>query len=268
MNLDPLADASYSLTPYRYAGNNPILFSDPNGLWEFTYDKKTKKLSFNREEGDDYKSFSAQTGLNQEEAAALFGLKEDAIVGFLDNEENSNFGTKDFKGKRGKTLKGIEKALGKGNKILASNRYNLGDNCWNSSICLTSGSRNVKVGRLSEDAEIDPRGDRNKEMEALQNSLYDGPNFDKKLIDGYISSSSGKLGDVIRYSSDGGDNTSHGSIFLLNKNNDLLIFTKNGQGNMPPYKIMLESKMLKKYDYGMKAGLKSGNGAFHTSKNQ
>jgi len=32
--VDPLADVSKSLTPYRYSYNNPIRFLDPNGLYE------------------------------------------------------------------------------------------------------------------------------------------------------------------------------------------------------------------------------------------
>jgi len=34
MSVDPLADLARHLTPYRYGFNNPISFTDPNGLFE------------------------------------------------------------------------------------------------------------------------------------------------------------------------------------------------------------------------------------------
>ena len=40
MNIDPLAFNSVSLTPYHYAGNSPIVFTDPNGEDWFFYKKE------------------------------------------------------------------------------------------------------------------------------------------------------------------------------------------------------------------------------------
>ncbi|MDR0227844.1 MAG: hypothetical protein LBI72_02090 [Flavobacteriaceae bacterium] len=34
MNVHPLAESASNLTPYRYSFNNPIIYIDPNGLFE------------------------------------------------------------------------------------------------------------------------------------------------------------------------------------------------------------------------------------------
>ncbi len=37
MNIDPLAEEAYDWTPYRYAYNNPLKFTDPDGMLEDDY---------------------------------------------------------------------------------------------------------------------------------------------------------------------------------------------------------------------------------------
>ncbi|HEX2868065.1 MAG TPA: RHS repeat-associated core domain-containing protein [Ignavibacteriales bacterium] len=37
MSVDPLADRYPSLSPYNYCGNNPLMLTDPNGMWPFYY---------------------------------------------------------------------------------------------------------------------------------------------------------------------------------------------------------------------------------------
>jgi len=39
-NIDTFAELTYSITPYRFAYNNPIYWSDPTGLWEDYYKDK------------------------------------------------------------------------------------------------------------------------------------------------------------------------------------------------------------------------------------
>lgn len=39
--VDPLAEKHIEWSPYAYCLNNPILRFDPNGLTDFTFDKKT-----------------------------------------------------------------------------------------------------------------------------------------------------------------------------------------------------------------------------------
>lgn len=54
-------------------------------------------------------------------------------------------------------------------------------------------------------------------------------------------------GDAIRYSNDGGITTTHGSVFLLQNENGVQIFTKNGYHNSQPYQIMMQSQIIQTY---------------------
>ena len=47
-SVDPLAEKAYSWTPYRYGFNNPVLFIDPDGLFESRKEAKEHK----RQEGN------------------------------------------------------------------------------------------------------------------------------------------------------------------------------------------------------------------------
>ncbi|WCM40978.1 hypothetical protein MG290_08375 [Flavobacterium sp. CBA20B-1] len=43
--IDPLAELAPDFTPYRYGFNNPVLFSDPSGLFETWYSARSYQLS-------------------------------------------------------------------------------------------------------------------------------------------------------------------------------------------------------------------------------
>ena len=45
MNIDPLADLRYELTPYNYVQNSPMFRIDPNGLTDYTLNKKTGEVT-------------------------------------------------------------------------------------------------------------------------------------------------------------------------------------------------------------------------------
>lgn len=46
MNPDKLSEYSMSWTPYRFAYNNPVFWSDPTGLIEFKYDENGNTTGF------------------------------------------------------------------------------------------------------------------------------------------------------------------------------------------------------------------------------
>jgi len=43
-SIDPLWEKYYSLTPYQYAGNNPVSFLDGNGKWSSSFDNLHKSI--------------------------------------------------------------------------------------------------------------------------------------------------------------------------------------------------------------------------------
>ncbi len=74
MNIDPISELYYDLSPYNFVDNNPLINIDPNGLWIVNIVGNTDSsgntsysLNFIAERGDDLESLSTQLGLSEEE---------------------------------------------------------------------------------------------------------------------------------------------------------------------------------------------------------
>ncbi|WP_299259925.1 DUF6443 domain-containing protein [uncultured Aquimarina sp.] len=74
MNPDPVSEFYYDLSPFNYGGNNPLIYTDPNGLWIVNIVTNTDKqgntsyaLSFTAEEGDNLESLSTQLGISEKD---------------------------------------------------------------------------------------------------------------------------------------------------------------------------------------------------------
>jgi len=77
MSPDPVSEFYYDYSPFVYGGNNPLIYTDPNGLWIVNIISNTDKsgnttysLNFTAEEGDDLKSLSTQLGISQKDILA------------------------------------------------------------------------------------------------------------------------------------------------------------------------------------------------------
>lgn len=167
--------------------------------------------------------------------------------------ESSSINVSELSGKLGKMLNGMEEGLSKGNITLANNPSEKPEdainNCHNCTINLTS------------DGKVDskPLAKINSPQSYVANPYL----FDNTLITNYRNVATPRLGDAIRYSNDGGNTTTHGSVFLLSKQNDIQIFTKNGYSNSSPYSIMMQSQIVQ--TYGQPTGIQNREVTTQTS---
>ena len=246
MNLDPLAEKSFNLTPYRYAANNPIIFTDSNGLWELIFDETQGTLSINRQEGDNYESFLTATGLNQRQLKKLFGLSKKEVMAKLNNSSIKSIAVSSLSedSKYGRLLQGAELALTEGNKELKANASEDEEDAMNN--CLRCSINLSTDGRVDSKPLIQP----SSEVIYGMDSMLIYGNFDRELGNEYTNVSDLRLrvGDVRRHSSDGGKNVSHATVFLLrDKDGVEYVLSKNGYRNIDLYQLMKSSEVVKAY---------------------
>jgi len=111
--VDPLAERRIGWSPYAYCLNNPILRIDPNGLTDFTFDKKTGDVKQVGEKNDDpdrilktNRKGEVKYKKNGEAKVAIGGIEQGIL------KDGQNFKNKDqvisVGGEGQPTVKGVE----------------------------------------------------------------------------------------------------------------------------------------------------------------
>jgi uncharacterized protein RhaS with RHS repeats len=99
--VDPLAQKRYWATPYNYVQNNPIIRIDPNGLTDYTLNKKTGEIKQVGEKNDDpdrvLKSKVNKNGeavvkykKNGEAKVAMDGIEKGILKDGINFQKNDN----------------------------------------------------------------------------------------------------------------------------------------------------------------------------------
>ncbi len=256
LSPDPLAEKSYTITPYRYGNNNPIIFTDPDGRWEFQINEKDGKKTavLVAQKGDNLQSLSDHTGIALDKLKGAFS--DDAIAKWEEGTQLTNLGS-------AFSFDGINEALN-ATKVT-------GCNCFGSAL------------EFGQTGTVDLNGEISSPIEA-----------DKRLIDGFESTNTPKTGDIVRYARKDGqkgidlnedgkinsrdeaarksqdlpDNGSysggqqHYSTFLLKNNNGVQVLTKNGYN--APWQIRYEKNL--PAIYGTKTALTGDPAPTYTKK--
>ncbi len=252
-NVDPLAELDYNWTPYRYGYNNPIAFTDPDGLWEFNVvgnEEDGYRVVINWQEGDNLETLAEQTGYSVDEIKGFYD--ESTIEGLEAGNQMSLI-------KFGGMLEGINSALNESNTLDC--------NCWGTAL------------EYGETGKVDPKG-----------GIPDPKQADSRLQKNFEETNNPKTGDVVRYATkdgykntdlDGNGNanqqneairqqygltnsgskkggTSHFATFLIKNNTGTQVFTKNGW--YVKWKVSYENKLPS--SYGTQTGINGGSSTY------
>gem|GEM_PF-3029504 len=86
--VDPLQNKYPTFTPYCYTLNNPIILSDPTGLWIPNYNPSTNNVSVVAEEGDNLQNLYNQLGISGDDFGKTYDINNVNEYSVIPGETN------------------------------------------------------------------------------------------------------------------------------------------------------------------------------------